>query len=80
MISAAKQYVRWCEMKTNARRLCATWAQRSWPAICSISNPWSAHNRAGDELTEVQAEYLEIMATRARYVARMASSKPGCWR
>jgi len=26
---------------------------------------WSTHNRAGDELTEVQAEYLEIIATRA---------------
>ncbi len=26
---------------------------------------WSAHNGAGDELTEVQAEYLEIIATRA---------------
>jgi hypothetical protein len=26
---------------------------------------WSAHNRAGDELTVVQAEYLEVMATRA---------------
>ena len=26
---------------------------------------WSEHNRAGDELTEVQAEYLEVIATRA---------------
>jgi hypothetical protein len=26
---------------------------------------WSAHNRAGDQLTEVQAEHLEIIATRA---------------
>jgi hypothetical protein len=26
---------------------------------------WSAHNRAGDELTVVQAEYLEVIATRA---------------
>jgi len=26
---------------------------------------WSAHNRAGDDVTEVQAEYLEIIATRA---------------
>jgi hypothetical protein len=26
---------------------------------------WFAHNRAGDELTDVQAEYLEIIATRA---------------
>ena len=26
---------------------------------------WSAHNRAGDELTEVQAEYLAVVATRA---------------
>src|SRR5262245_18287169 len=26
---------------------------------------WSAHNRGGDELTEVQAEYLEVIATRA---------------
>ena len=26
---------------------------------------WSAHNGAGDELTEVQAEYLEVIATRA---------------
>jgi len=25
---------------------------------------WSAHNRAGDELTVVQAEYLEVIATR----------------
>ena len=26
---------------------------------------WSEHNRAGDELTVVQAEYLEVIATRA---------------
>jgi len=26
---------------------------------------WSTHNRAGDELTVVQAEYLEVIATRA---------------
>jgi hypothetical protein len=26
---------------------------------------WSAHNLAGDELTVVQAEYLEVIATRA---------------
>jgi len=26
---------------------------------------WSAHNLAGDELTEVKAEYLEVIATRA---------------
>jgi hypothetical protein len=26
---------------------------------------WSAHNRAGDELTVVQAEYLEVIATPA---------------
>ena len=26
---------------------------------------WSAHNRAGEELTVVQAEYLEVIATRA---------------
>src|SRR5215472_12915071 len=26
---------------------------------------WSAHNRAGDELTVVQAEYLEVIARRA---------------
>ena len=26
---------------------------------------WSAHNRAGNELTLVQAEYLEVVATRA---------------
>lgn len=26
---------------------------------------WSAHNRAGGELTVVQAEYLEVVATRA---------------
>src|SRR5438477_6052647 len=25
---------------------------------------WSAHNRAGDELTVVQAEYLDVIATR----------------
>jgi len=26
---------------------------------------WSAHNRAAGELTEVPAEYLEVVATRA---------------
>ena len=26
---------------------------------------WSGHNRAGDQLTVVQAEYLEVVATRA---------------
>jgi hypothetical protein len=26
---------------------------------------WSAHNRTGDQLTIVQAEYLEVVATRA---------------
>ena len=26
-----------CEMKTNARRHCATWVRRSWSAICSTS-------------------------------------------
>jgi hypothetical protein len=26
---------------------------------------WSAHNRAGDELTVVAAEYLEVVAIRA---------------
>jgi hypothetical protein len=26
---------------------------------------WSAHNRAGNEMTVVQAEYLEVIATRA---------------
>jgi hypothetical protein len=26
---------------------------------------WSAHNRANEELTVVQAEYLEVIATRA---------------
>lgn len=26
---------------------------------------WSAHNRAGEELTVVHAEYLEVIATRA---------------
>ena len=25
------------EMKTSARRHCATWVRRSWSAICSIS-------------------------------------------
>ena len=26
---------------------------------------WSAHNRGGDELTEVSSEYLEVIAVRA---------------
>jgi len=40
--------------ETDARRL------RS-----ELEGLWSAHNRAGNELTVVQAEYLEIVATRA---------------
>ncbi|HKS75713.1 MAG TPA: methyltransferase domain-containing protein [Terriglobales bacterium] len=30
-----------------------------------LESLWSAHNRAGDELTVVQAEYLSVIATRA---------------
>ena len=30
-----------------------------------LESLWSANNRAGDDLTVVQAEYLEVIATRA---------------
>ena len=40
--------------ETDARKLCE-----------ELEALWSAHNRAGDELTVVQAEYLEVIATRA---------------
>ena len=35
--TVTERCVRWCEMKTNARRRCETRARRSWSVICSIS-------------------------------------------